>query len=61
MSVGHTLVTETDGLPTFDLEFKYDDHDEPGAVTVFDSDAEEITTAWISAAVDDAVSLDQIA
>jgi hypothetical protein len=60
MSVDN-LVTETDGLPTFDLRYRYDDEADPETVTVYDTETSDVTTNWISAAVDDTVSLDEIA
>jgi len=59
MSSGSVLVTETDGLPTYDLDFRYDDPEDPDEVTIFD-DAGDVTT-WISAAVEDTARLDRIA
>ncbi|QCC49791.1 hypothetical protein [Halapricum salinum] len=59
MSSGDILVTETDGLPTYELDFRYDDPEDPDEVTIFD-DADGVTT-WISAAVEDTARLDRIA
>jgi len=59
MSSSDVLVTETDGLPTYNLDFRYDDPESPDEVTIFD-DADDVTT-WITAAVEDTARLDRIA
>jgi hypothetical protein len=61
MSSIDVLVTETDGLPTFELDFRYDDPQDPKEVTVFDGETDDTTTTWISAAVEDTARLDRIA
>ena len=55
-----TIVTETDGLPTFELGYRFDDEDDPSEVTIFDTERGDTTTTWISASVEDAVRLDKI-
>lgn len=59
MSPGDILVTATDGLPRYELEFRFDDPADPEEVTVFDDG--DVTTAWITARVEDAASLDEVA
>lgn len=54
------FVTETDGWPVFDLGFRYDERDDPSEVTVYDTGAEDITTSWITASVEDTVALDRL-
>jgi hypothetical protein len=54
------IVTETDGLPTFELGYRFDDEDDPSEVTIFDTERGDTTTTWISASVEDAVRLDKI-
>jgi predicted RNA-binding protein with PUA-like domain len=51
----------SEDLPTFDLEYYYDDADDPGKVTVFDPESDEMTTTWITVGVEDAVALDRVA
>lgn len=48
-------------LPRFELSYLFDREDEPTEVTVFpESNDFDISTNWISVAVDAAVPLDQI-
>jgi hypothetical protein len=61
MSTGDMLVTATDGLPTYDLDFRFDAPDDPEEVTVFDGEGDDHTTAWVSASIEDSVRLDEIA
>lgn len=49
-----------DGLPTFELGYRYDDVSDPAEVTVYEADSEDVTTAWITASVEDAVRLDDL-
>lgn len=55
------LVTSTDGWPTFELECRDDDETDPAEVTIYDARQGDLTTSWISAPLDDAVSLEQTA
>lgn len=41
------------------LSHLYDDADDPDEVTLFDDEADDITTAWITADIEDTVSLDR--
>ena len=48
-------------LPRFELSYLFDSEDEPTEVTVFPaSDDHDISTNWITVAIDAAVPLDQI-
>ena len=48
-------------LPRFELSYLFDSEDEPTEVTVFpESDDHDISTNWITVAIDAAVPLDQI-
>lgn len=61
---GQTSATEgrhRAGLPRFDLEYAFDSPHDPRQVTVFTAEADSLTTAWISADVDTAVPLEQVA
>jgi|AntRauTorcE11898_2_1112593.scaffolds.fasta_scaffold14725_3 hypothetical protein len=55
------VVTETGGLPTFELDYRYDDPADPDEVTIYDTDAEEPTTTWVTVSIEDTVSLDTVA
>ena len=52
---------EVEVLPRFELSYLFDSEDEPTEVTVFpESDDHDISTNWITVAVEAAVPLDQI-
>jgi hypothetical protein len=55
------VVTERDGLPTFELDYRYDDPENPAEVTLYEAAAEERTTTWVTASVEDAISVDSVA
>ena len=61
MSTTEAVRGGLDELPTFDLDFGFDDPDEPGEVTIFAPDSGAITTTWLSIDVRFAVSLDDVA
>ncbi|HKJ59072.1 MAG TPA: hypothetical protein VKA37_07580 [Halobacteriales archaeon] len=44
-------------LPQFDLDYELDDPIEPTEVTVYEADAGDDTTNWITVAVADAIDL----
>lgn len=48
-------------LPQFDLHYGLDDPVEPTEVTVYEVDAEDQTTHWITVGVDAAVDLVDVA
>lgn len=48
-------------LPQFELEYELDDPVEPTEVTVYEVDAADTTTNWITVAVDDAIDLVDVA
>lgn len=50
-----------DELPTFDVEFRFDDPDDPRKVTLYLDDAEHRTTSWITVTVQHCVPLDEVA
>ncbi|MFB6300825.1 MAG: hypothetical protein ABEH65_11235 [Halobacteriales archaeon] len=50
-----------EAFPQFGLDVLFDDHEDPQEVTIFSPDEAEITTHWITARVEDAVPLDEIA
>lgn len=60
MTVVDETPDEPGSFPSFELAYRYDDADTPRKVTVFDADADDITTAWITTATDHAVSLDEV-
>jgi hypothetical protein len=50
-----------DDPPEFDLDYRFDDPEDPGEVTVFPAREDaDITTEWITVATGDAVSLREI-
>lgn len=52
---------ELEELPRFDLSYLFDSEDEPTEVTVFpESDDFDISTNWITVAIEAAVPLDQV-
>lgn len=59
MSTTDTTLPVTE-YPTFELVYYYDDAEAPSEITVFDPEADDITTEWITAATEDAVDLDSI-
>lgn len=48
-------------LPQFDLEYELDDPVEPTEVTVYEVDAADTTTSWITVAVEDVIDLVDVA
>lgn len=52
---------EKDELPAFELDYGFDDPDDPGEVTIYAPDAETVTTSWISIEARRAVSLEDVA
>lgn len=47
-------------LPLFELEYTFDDPDDPATVTVFPSDGGDITTSWITIDVAHTVDLSDV-
>lgn len=54
-------VVDAVALPSFDLDYGFDDEEEPATVTVYDPDPDRITASWITMDVQWAVSLDDVA
>lgn len=50
-----------DELPTFELDYGIDGPDEPEEVTIYDPDAETVSTSWISIGAGHAVSIEDVA
>lgn len=50
-----------DELPTFELDYGIDDPDDPDEVTIFEPDAESVTTSWLSIDAGHAVSIEDVA
>jgi len=51
---------QLDATPQFELEWLYDDADDPSQVTVFPRDTERSATEWISVDCDSAIPLDEV-
>jgi len=47
-------------LPDFDLEYLFDDDDDPSEVTVFVDNAAALSTNWITVDADHAVALEEV-
>ena len=47
-------------FPTFELEYLFDDADDPAEVTVFSPDGEDVTTHWITIDIDAAVPIEAV-
>lgn len=47
-------------LPSFDLDYRFDDEDDPVEVTVFPSDAGDRTTEWLTVDATHAVPLEDV-
>ena len=50
-----------DELPRFDLEFRFDDPDDPREVTLYVDDSAHRTTSWITVSAEHCVPLDEVA
>lgn len=61
MSSTEDVVVDAAALPTFDLDYGMDDPDEPTSVTVFDPDAEDASTTWLTMDRRHAVPLEDVA
>lgn len=57
--VPQTRTSALDEQPTFDLDCRYDDPDDPAEVTIFDAE-DDTLTAWLTIDENSAVSLDRI-
>lgn len=58
---GHRTPTGADRLPEFNLDYLFDDSDDPTEVTVFPADERrDLSTNWITIDVESAVPLDRI-
>lgn len=60
MNAAGRSVSGKDDLPEFDLEYYYDDPDDPEEVTVFHPNSADMTTTWITANIDHTVPLSRI-
>ena len=47
LSASEDVVVDAARLPTFELDFGFDDQDEPTSVTVYAPDADDVSTSWI--------------
>lgn len=61
MTASEDLVIDSARLPTFELDYGFDDPDAPTAVTVFAPDADDVSTAWLSMDAGHAVPLEDVA
>lgn len=61
MSSAGEPVAALSSLPTFDLDYGFDDPGDPKSVTVFAPDAEDVATAWLSMDARYAVPLEDVA
>ena len=61
MSSTEEPVAAISSLPTFDLDYGFDDPDDPKWVTVFAPAAEDVATAWLTIDADHAVALEDVA
>jgi hypothetical protein len=52
--------THLEELPQFDLEYLFDDDDDPTEVTVFADDPESLSTQWITVDRSAAVPLEEV-
>lgn len=50
-----------DELPTFELEYGFDDPDDPEEVTIYDPGTETVRTSWLSIEAGHAVSIGDVA
>ena len=55
-----TQHTPLEELPQFDLEYLFDDDDNPTEVTIFADDPETLSTQWITVDREVAVPLDEV-
>lgn len=53
-----TRSAELTEFPDFDLEYLFDDQDDPTEVTIFSPGNDDITTHWLTIDVDSAVSIE---
>ena len=52
---------DKDDPPEFDLDYRFDDREDPGEVTVFPGDEDgDVTTEWITVDAGDAVPVREI-
>lgn len=56
-----TDVVDTARLPSFELEYGFDDEIDPSTVTVYDPDAEDVSTTWLTIDAGHSVSLEDVA
>lgn len=61
MSSTEEPVETTSSLPVFDLDYGFDDPDDPKSVTVFAPDAEDVATTWLSIDARYAIPLEDVA
>ena len=47
-------------MPTFELEWRYDDPSDPAELTVYDPEADRLATEWVTVDRSTAVSFDRI-
>jgi hypothetical protein len=61
MSGAEAVPGALDDLPSFELDYGFDDPDHPTEVTIFAPDAESVTTSWLSIDAAHAVSIEDLA
>lgn len=61
MSAHEDTIVDAVALPTFDLDYGYDDPDDPTSVTVYAPNADDVCTTWITIDVHHAVPLEDVA
>jgi hypothetical protein len=52
--------TDHDAWPTFELDYLYDDADDPTEVTVFVDATDALATSWLTVGVETAVPLEEV-
>lgn len=52
--------THLEELPQFDLEYLFDDDDDPTEVTIFADDPESLSTQWITVDRSSAIPLEEV-
>ena len=60
MSGAETAHAAIDELPTFALDYGFDDPHDPRELTIFAPDAESVTTSWISIDAGHAVPIEDV-
>ena len=61
MNRAETARAAIDDLPTFELDYGFDDPNDPRELTIFAPDAESVTTSWLSIDARFAVPIEDVA